>query len=71
MTDFETEHVFCKDNRLVLIMECLFAKDSTANAELELLKLHPLLWSNSFSSFALKQQSQIQSVLAHTIKVAI
>ncbi len=32
MTDFETEHVFCKDNRLVLIVECLFAKASTANA---------------------------------------
>ncbi len=43
MTDFETEYVFCKDNRLVLIVECLFAKASTANAELELLKLRPLL----------------------------
>ncbi len=32
MTDFETEYVFCKDNRLVLIVECLFAKASTANA---------------------------------------
>ncbi len=32
MTDFETEYVFCKDNRLVLIGECLFAKASTANA---------------------------------------
>ncbi len=31
MTDFETEYVFCKDNRLVLIVECLFAKASTAN----------------------------------------
>ncbi len=43
MTDFETEYVFCKDNRLVLIVECLFVKASTANAELELLKLLPLL----------------------------
>ncbi len=43
MTDFETEYVFCKDNRLVLIVECLFAKASTAYAELELLKLRPLL----------------------------
>ncbi len=31
MTDFETEYVFCKDNRLVLIVECLFAKASTAD----------------------------------------
>ncbi len=30
MTDFETV-VFCKDNRLVLIVKCLFAKASTAN----------------------------------------
>ncbi len=34
--------VFCKDNSLVLIVECLFAKASSANAELELLKLRPL-----------------------------
>ncbi len=40
----ETEYVFCKDNRLVLIVGCLFAKASTAIAELELLKLRPLLW---------------------------
>ncbi len=32
MTDFESEYVFCKDNWLVLIVECLFAKASTANA---------------------------------------
>ncbi len=32
MTDFESEYVFCKDNSLVLIVECLFAKASTANA---------------------------------------
>ncbi len=43
MTDFETEYIFCKDNWLVLIVECLFAKASTANAKAELLKLRPLL----------------------------
>ncbi len=43
MTDFETEYVFCKDNRLVLIVECLFAKASTANTVAELLKLRPFL----------------------------
>ncbi len=32
MIDFETEYIFSKDNRLVLIVECLFAKGSTANA---------------------------------------
>ncbi len=32
MTDFETEYVFCKDNRLVLIVKCLFVKASTATA---------------------------------------
>ncbi len=32
ITDFETEYVFYKDNRLVLIVECLFTKASTANA---------------------------------------
>ncbi len=29
MTDFE--YIFCKDNSLVLILECLFAKASTVN----------------------------------------
>ncbi len=48
MAGFETEYAFCKDNRLVLIVECLFAKASTANAELELLKLRPLLWEHQF-----------------------
>ncbi len=43
MTDFEAEYAFCKDNRLVLIGECLFAKASNANAGAELLKLRPLL----------------------------
>ncbi len=42
MTDFETEYVFCKDNRLVLIVECLFSNASTANVGAELLKLRPL-----------------------------
>ncbi len=42
MTDFETEYVFCKDNRLVRIMECLFVKASTANVGAELLKLRLL-----------------------------
>ncbi len=32
MNAFETEYVFCKDHWLVLIVECLFAKASTANA---------------------------------------
>ncbi len=42
MTDFETVR-FLKDNRLVLIVDCLFVKASTANAGAELLKLRPLL----------------------------
>ncbi len=46
MTDFETEYIFCKDNRLVQIVECLFVKASTANAGAELLKLRPLLWEH-------------------------
>ncbi len=32
MIDFEYEYVFCKDIRILLIGECLFAKASTANA---------------------------------------
>ncbi len=43
MTDFETEKVFCKNNKHVLIVECLFAKGSTANVVAQLLKLPPLL----------------------------
>ncbi len=31
MNDFETEYIFCKDHWLVLIVECLFAKASTAS----------------------------------------
>ncbi len=41
MSDFETEYVFCKDSRLVLIVECLFAKASTANAEAPALEAPP------------------------------
>ncbi len=65
MTDFETEYVFCNDNRLVLIVECLFAKASLSS------------WSTPPSSPGatahshLKQHTQIQRVLAHTLKVAI
>ncbi len=40
---------------------------STANAKLELLKLRPLLREQQL----LKQHTQIQSVLAHSLKVAI
>ncbi len=39
MNDYGTEYVFCKDNGLVLIVECLFAKSSAANARAEYLKL--------------------------------
>ncbi len=35
MTDFDTEYVFFKDNRLGLVGECLFAKTSTAIAVLQ------------------------------------
>ncbi len=65
--DFETEYIFCKDNRLVLIVECLFKKASTA----ELLKLRLLLHEQQTKKIALKQHTQNQSVLAHTLKVAI
>ncbi len=44
---------------LVLIVECLFAKASTANAKLESLKLRPLL-----------QEQQLTRIY-HTLKVAI
>ncbi len=37
MTDFEMEYVFCKDkDRLVLIVECLFVKASTADHSCQL-----------------------------------
>ncbi len=41
ITDFETEYVFYKDNRLVLIVECLFTKASTANARAWALEAPP------------------------------
>ncbi len=53
MTDFETEYGFCKDNRLVLIVESLFAKSSTANAGAWVLEAPPLFSGNT-SSFAFK-----------------
>ncbi len=69
MSDFETEYVFSKDNRLVLIVECLFAKASTPNAELKLLKLRPLLREHQLT--CIKATYSNQCVLAHTLKVAI
>ncbi len=70
MTDFETEYVFCKDNRLVLIVECLFAKASTANAGAWALEAPPSS-PGATANLHLKQHTQIQRVLAHTLKVAI
>ncbi len=70
MTDFETEYVFCKDNRLVLIGQCLFAKASTANAGAWALEAPP----SSLGATAhlhLKKYTQNQHVWAHTLKVAI
>ncbi len=52
MTDFETDRVFCKDNRLVLIGECLFAKVSTVNAEL--LREHQLIYIKATYSNAMR-----------------
>ncbi len=43
MTDFETEYIFCKDNRLVLIVEFVLQRLALLMLELELLKLRPLL----------------------------
>ncbi len=54
MTDFETEYVFCKDNRLVLIVECL------ALLMQELSSWSSALFHGNTSSFALKQHTQIQ-----------
>ncbi len=45
------EYVFCKDNRLVLIMECLFVKASTANVS----SWSSALFTGSTSSFAYTQ----------------
>ncbi len=47
MIDFEMQYVFCKNNRLVLIVECLFAKASPANAV-----AWRKLFTGSTSSFA-------------------
>ncbi len=70
MTDFETEYVFCKDNGLVLIVECLFAKASTANAVAWALEAPPSS-PGATARFHLKQHSQYKSVWAHTLKVQI
>ncbi len=66
MTDFKTEYVFCKGIRLVLIVECLFAKASTANA-LEAPPSSPGATAHLHQSNILK----IIAFLAHTLKVAI
>ncbi len=50
-------------------MECLFAKASTANAELELLKLRPLLREQQL--ICIKATHSNQHVLDRTLKVAI
>ncbi len=70
MTDFETEYVFCKDYWLVLIVECLFAKASTANASAWALETPPSSPGETVH-FHLKQHTQYQSVWAPTLKVAI
>ncbi len=44
--DFETEYIFCKDNRLVLIVECLFKR-------LALLSF----WSSAFFSMSNRQKN--------------
>ncbi len=64
MTDFETEYIFCKDIRLVLIIECLFAKASTA---LEAPPSSP----GATAHLHLKQHTQYQTAWAHTLKEAI
>jgi len=69
MTDFEKECVFCKDNWLVLIVECLFAKASTANAGAWALEAPPSS-PGAKANFHLKQYTQYQSVWAHTLTVA-
>ncbi len=62
MTDFETEYVFCKDSRLVLIGECLFAKAGALALEAP-----P---SSPGAHLHLKQHTQIQRVLTQILKVA-
>ncbi len=70
MTDFETEYGFCKDNRLVLIVESLFAKSSTANAGAWVLEAPPSS-PGAPAHLHLKQHTQNQCVLAHTLKVIL
>ncbi len=65
MTDFETEYVFCKDNMLVLIVECLFAKASTANVGAWALEAPPSS-PGATAHLHLKQHFR-----THTLKVAI
>ncbi len=70
MTDFEAEYVFSKDSRLELILKCLFAKASTANAGAWALEAPPSSPGAS-AHLHLKQHTPIQRVLDHTLKVAI
>ncbi len=64
MSDFETEYIFCKDNRLVLIVDVYLQRLALLMLELKLLKLRPLY--REHHSFALKHHTQNQHVLAHT-----
>ncbi len=60
MTDFETEYIFCKDNRLVLIEECLFIKASTAYAGAWALEAPPFS-PGATAHLSLKQHSKSAS----------
>ncbi len=64
------QYVFCKDNRLVLIVECLFVKANLALLlpELELLKLRPLLREQQLICI---KAALNQRIWAHTLKVPI
>ncbi len=70
MIDFETQYIFCKDNRLVRIMECLFAKASTPNAWAWALEAPPSS-PGATAHLHLKQHTQNQRVWDHTLKVPI
>ncbi len=61
MTDFKTEYVFCKDKRLVIIVGCLFAKTSTANAKAWALEAPPSSPGET-AHLHLKQHTENQSV---------
>ncbi len=63
------QYVFCKDYCLVLIVKCLFAKASTANAGAELLKLRPRLREHQL--IFIKATYSNTGHLGHTLKVAI